>query len=321
MALVLGVAVAPADAQVDRLPSWNDGPAKRAIITFVERVTKAGSPDFVPVPDRIATFDNDGTLVCERPVYVQVVFAVDRIRGLAGAHPEWQDKPVFKAALAGDLKTILAGTPRDRLELIAASHAGITTDEFSRIVADWLATAKHPRFGRPYTELVYQPMLELLAYLRGNGFKTFIASAGGVEFMRPWTERVYGIPPEQVVGSSIKIKYELRGGEPVLLRLAEINFIDDYAGKPVGIQQFIGRRPIAAFGNSDGDYEMLRWTTAGRGPRLGMIVHHTDPAREFAYDRDSPVGRLARGLDDAPRFGWVVVDMKADWNKVFGSVD
>jgi hypothetical protein len=281
-------------------------------------VTTAGGPDFVPVADRIATFDNDGTLWTEQPTYVQVAFALDRINVLARTHPDWRDKPLFKAALDRDLKSIMAGTSRDRLELIAASHAGMTTDEFTRIVADWLAMAKHPRFGRAYTELVYQPMLELLAYLRGNGFKTYIVSGGGVEFMRPWTDKVYGIPPEQVVGSSVKIKYAVQGGEPVLVRLPEIEFIDDFAGKPEGIQRYIGRRPIAAFGNSDGDYEMLRWTTAGDGPRLGLIVHHTDAAREWAYDRESPVGRLVRALDDAPTFGWVVVNMKADWNRVFG---
>jgi hypothetical protein len=305
------------DGQVDRLPSWNEGPAKRAIVEFVEKVTKEGGSDFVPVPGRIATFDNDGTLWSEQPIYSQVAFALDRIKVLAETHPEWRNKPLFKAALEGDLTAILEGTPRDRLELIAVSHAGMTTEEFSRIVEGWMAKARHPRFHKPYTDLVYLPILELLAYLRGNGFKTFIASAGGVEFMRPWTEKVYGIPPEQVLGSTIKVKYELRDGQPVLIRLPEIEFVDDRAGKPEGIQRAIGRRPIAAFGNSDGDYEMLRWTMAGPGPRLGMIVHHTDAAREWAYDRDSPVGRLNRALDDAPRYGWVVVDMRSDWKKVY----
>jgi phosphoserine phosphatase len=307
----------PALAQVDPLPSWNEGPARKAIVAFVEKVTREGGPDFVPPPDRIATFDNDGTLWTEKPIYVQASFALDRLKALSGSHPEWQDKPFFKAVLDGDMKTIVAGTPRDWVEVVAASHAGMTAEEFERIVTDWLATAKHPRFGRPYTELVYQPMLELLAYLRANGFKTYIVSGGGVEFMRPWAEKVYGVPPEQVLGSAIKLKYELRDGRPVLLRLPEIEFVDDKAGKPENIQRIIGRRPIAAFGNSDGDYEMLRWTTAGPGPRLGLIVHHTDAAREWAYDRDSTTGRLSKALDDAPAHGWVFVNMKSDWKKVY----
>jgi phosphoserine phosphatase len=317
VALVFGVIGRPPDDQVDRLPSWNEGQSKRAIVEFVGRVTKEGGPDFVPVPERIATFDNDGTLWAEQPTYVQVAFTLDRIKALAETHPEFRNKPLFKAALEGDIKTILAGTPRDRLELLAASHAGMTTEEFERIVADWLATARHPRFHKPYTELVYLPMLELLACLRANGFKTYIVSGGGREFMRPWAEKVYGIPPEQVVGSAIKVRYELRDGQPALVRLPEIEFVDDKAGKPEGIHRAIGRRPIAAFGNSDGDYEMLRWTSAGPGPRLGLIVHHTDAAREWAYDRNSPVGRLAKALDDAPRYGWIVVDMKRDWKRVF----
>jgi phosphoglycolate phosphatase-like HAD superfamily hydrolase len=308
---------APVEAQLDPLPSWNDGPTKQAIVGFVEKVTRAGGPDFVPIAERLATFDNDGTLWCEKPFYVQVAFALDRIKALSEAHPDWKAKPPFKAAIEGDLKTILAGTPRDRLELVAASHAGMSTEEFERIVEDWMARARHPRFQRPYTELVYQPMLELLAYLRAHGFRTYIVSGGGVEFMRPWTERTYGIPPEQVVGSATQVKYELREGRPVLIRLPEIEFIDDHAGKPVGISRAIGRRPIAAFGNSDGDYEMLRWVTAGPGPRFGLIVHHTDADREWAYDRDSPVGRLARALDDAPRYGWTVADMREDWKVVF----
>jgi hypothetical protein len=304
-------------AQEDPLPSWNDGPAKRGIVSFVARVTKEGSPDFVPVVERIATFDNDGTLWCEKPMYVQVAFALDRIKALSEAHPDWKVTQPFKAALEGDFATILAGTPKDRLELIAVSHAGMSTEAFRRIVEDWLAKARHPRFQRPYTDLVYQPMGELLVYLRAHGFKTFIVSGGGTEFMRPWAERTYGIPPEQVVGSTIKLRYELRNGQPVLIRLPEVEFIDDSAGKPEGIERAIGRRPIAAFGNSDGDYEMLRWTTAGAGPRFGLIVHHTAADREWAYDRDSHVGRLARALDDAPKYGWVVSDMKRDWKVVF----
>jgi hypothetical protein len=307
----------PSPAAEDPLPSWHDGPVKGAIVRFVADVTKDGGPDFVPIAERIAVVDNDGTLWSEQPYYNQVAFALDRIRALAGLHPEWKEKEPFRSALRGDLEAVLAGTPRDRLELIAASHAGMTTDEFERIVTGWLATAKHPRFRRPYTELAYQPMLELLAYLRASGFQTYIVSGGGVEFMRPWTERVYGVAPERVVGSTIKVQYELRDGNPVLIRMPEIDFIDDGAGKPVGIHRSIGRRPIAAFGNSDGDYQMLRWTTAGPGRRLGLIVHHTDARREWAYDRRSPVGRLSRALDEAPERGWVVVDMKTDWKKVF----
>jgi hypothetical protein len=315
---LLGTTLRGAD---DPLPSWNEGPSKRAVLDFVAKVTREGSPDFVRTEGRIAAFDNDGTLWSEQPYYNQVAFALDRIKTLAPMHPEWRDKPNIRAVLDGNIKAVLAGSSRDRLELIATSHAGMTTDEFEQIVTDWLATAKHPRFQRPYTELVYQPMLELLAFLRGNGFKTYIVSGGGVEFMRPWTERVYGIPAERpaerVVGSRIKLKYELRDNQPALMRLAEIDFIDDGPGKPVGIHEVIGRRPIAAFGNSDGDYEMLRWTTAGPGRRLGLIVHHTDAEREYAYDHNSQVGRLARALDEAPKRGWTVVDMRRDWRRVF----
>jgi hypothetical protein len=307
----------PAAGQGDPLPSWNDGPTKDAIVRFVAKVTAKGGPDFVPPPERIATFDNDGTLWCEKPLYVQIVFAVDRVREFAIAHPEVKDEPLFKAALEGDIKTILSVSGNERLQFLATSHAGMSSEEFSGIVKDWLTTARHPRFKRPYTELSYQPMLELLTFLRANDFKTFIVSGGGLEFMRPWTEPVYGIPPEQVVGSSVKLRYELRGGEPTLLRLPEIQFLDDKAGKPVGIEQAIGRRPIAAFGNSDGDYEMLRWVTAGPGPRLGLIVHHTDADREYAYDRQSDVGRLDRALTEAPERGWILMDMKKDWNVVF----
>ena len=307
-------AVALAD---DPLPSWNEGPSKAAIIEFVDRVTAAGGPDFVPVAERIATFDNDGTLWSEQPAYFQLAFAIDRLKAEAKDHPEWRERPILKAASEGDIRPALAGTVRDRLELVAASHAGMTNDEFSGMVTRWLSTAKHPRFDRPYTDLVYQPMLELLAYLRGVGFKTYIVSGGGAEFMRAWAEKVYGIPPEQVVGSTIKVRYELRDGEPALLRLEEVEFIDDKAGKPEGINRSIGRRPIAAFGNSDGDYEMLRWTTSGPGRRLGLIVHHTDGDREWAYDRESKIGRLEKALDEAPRRGWVVMDMKKDWKLVY----
>jgi phosphoserine phosphatase len=308
------------DIQASRnpaLPSWNDGPARKAILSFVARVTNVGGPDFVAPADRIAVFDNDGTLWSEQPMYVQLAFAIDRVRALAPSHPEWASRQPFTAALEGDMAALAASGEHGLLELVMASHAGSTTEEFENVVAGWIATAKHPKTGRLYAEMVYQPMLELLAYLRANGFKTFIVSGGGIEFMRPWAERVYGIPPEQVIGSSIKTKYEVRNGSPVLARLPEINFIDDKEGKPVGIQHHIGRRPIAAFGNSDGDFQMLEWTTAGPGPRLALIVHHDDEAREAAYDRESHIGRLARGLDEAPSRRWIVTSMKRDWKTVF----
>jgi phosphoglycolate phosphatase-like HAD superfamily hydrolase len=304
-------------AAADPLPSWNAGAAKDAIVAFVARVTREGGPDFVPAPERIATFDNDGTLWSEQPVYVQFAFALDRVRDLAPQHPEWRSREPFKSVLAGDAKAALAGGEHAIVELLAATHAGNTTDEFDAIVRQWISTAHHPRFGKPYTQVVYQPMLELLAYLRANGFKTFIVSGGGVDFMRPWAEDVYGIPPEQIVGSRAKLEYRDSGGEPRIERLASVDLVDDKAGKPVGIQQQIGRRPIAAFGNSDGDFEMLEWTTSGPGPRLGVLVHHTDATREWAYDRDSQVGMLARALDEAPKRGWIVVDMKRDWRTVF----
>jgi hypothetical protein len=318
MAITLAAALALAlSAAAEPLPSWNEKQAKRAIVDFVQRVTSDGGTDFVPLQKRIAVFDNDGTLWIEKPMYVQLAFALDRLKALALTHPEWKDKQPFKAALEGDLKTVAAGGEHALLELIMATHAGMTTDAFARVVKDWLATAKHPRFNRPYTELVYQPMLELLTYLRANGFKTYIVSGGGIEFMRPWTEKVYGIPPEQVIGSSIKTRFELSDGKPVLVRLPEINFIDDKAGKPVGIHMHIGRRPIAAFGNSDGDLQMNQWTTAGSGARFGLIVHHTDAEREYAYDRQSSVGRLDKALERAKRQGWTVVDMKQDWKRIF----
>jgi len=310
---------APAVAVDDRLPSWNEGTAKRVIQSFVERVTQEGSPDFVPLSERIAVFDNDGTLWCEQPVYVQALFVRDRVRALALEHPDWRERQPFRAVLKGDRAELAALGEKGIVDLVTTTHAGMTTDEFHKIVEDWIAGAKHPRFDRLYTRCVYQPMLELLAYLRANGFKTYIVSGGGVEFMRPWTEAVYGIPPEQVIGSTIQTKYELRGDTPALVRLPEVDFIDDRAGKPVGIGKLIGRRPIAVFGNSDGDYEMLRYVTSGSGPRLGLIVHHTDAEREYAYSRDSLVGRLARALDEAPTRGWTVVDMKRDWSQVFAN--
>jgi phosphoglycolate phosphatase-like HAD superfamily hydrolase len=315
--LLVAAIAPPATAADDPLPSWNDGPAKAAIVRFVEDITTEGSPHFVPPADRIAAIDNDGTLWSEQPYYNQVAFAFDRIKAMAPDHPEWKDKTPFRYVLDGDIRAILAGTPRDRLELIAATHAGMSTEAFERIVAEWIATARHPRFKRPYTELAYRPMQELLAYLKARGFTTYIVSGGGVEFMRPWVEQVYGIPRERVIGSSIKVKYELNQDVPMLIRLPEIEFIDDGPGKPVGIHRHIGRRPVLAVGNSDGDYEMLRWTTAGAGRRLGVIVHHTDATREWAYDRQSAVGRLHRALDEAPARGWIVVDMKAEWRKIF----
>ena len=299
------------------LPSWNEGATKQSILDFVAAVTREGSPDFVPPAERIATFDNDGTLWVEHPMYTQLAFALDRVKTLAPQHPEWKDMQPFKAALEGDMKTLAGSGEHGLLELLMATHAGMTANEFQKIVVDWIATARHPRFNRLYTELAYLPMLELLAYLRANAFKTFIVSGGGIEFMRPWTERVYGVPPEQVVGSSIKTTFQMRDGRPELFRTAELNFIDDNVGKPVGINEYIGRRPIAAFGNSDGDLEMLQWTTIADGRRFGLIVHHTDAGREYAYDRDTSFGRLDKALDAAAINKWTVVDMKNDWKRIF----
>jgi hypothetical protein len=304
-------------AFADPLPSWNDGKAKQSIMHFVARVTKEGSLDFVPPAERIAVFDNDGTLWAEQPMYFQLAFILDRVKALAPQHPEWKEKEPFKSVLAGDLKSVFAGGEQALMELAMSTHAGMTTEQFEKIVTDWITTAKHPTTGRLYTEMVYQPMLELLVYLRVNGFKTFIVSGGGIEFMRPWTEKVYGIPPEQVIGSSIKTKFELRDGKPVLVRLPEVNFIDDKAGKPVGINSHIGRRPIAAFGNSDGDLQMLQWTAADDRPHFCLLIRHTDAEREWAYDRQSPIGRLDKALDEALGRGWTVVDMKKDWTCVF----
>ncbi len=312
--LTVGVHVHGADP----LPSWNDAAPKKAIIAFVEKVAKPGSPDFVPVPERIATFDNDGTLWAEQPMYSQLFFALDRVKALAPKHPEWKDKEPFASLLKGDLKAALAGGEHAIVEIVMATHAGMTTAEFEQIVKEWIATARHPHFKRPFTECVYQPMLELLAYLRANGFKTFIVSGGGVEFMRPWTEKVYGIPPEQVVGSSIKTKYEMRDGKPALVRLPEIHFIDDKDGKPVGINSHIGHRPIAAFGNSDGDRQMLEWTQAGGGARLMMLVHHDDAVRELKYGAKSPIGTFSGSLmAEANKRGWTVISMKEDWKSIF----
>jgi phosphoserine phosphatase len=302
----------------DPLTSWNDGAAKSSILDFVARVTTQGGLDFVPVEQRIATFDNDGTLWVEQPMYIQLAFALDRVKDMAPMHPEWKTKQPFAAVLDGDMKALAASGEKGLVEIIAATHAGMTTAEFEKITSDWLATARDHRFKRPYTELVYQPMLELLAYLRANGFKTFIVSGGGIEFMRPWTQRIYGVPPEQVVGSSIKTRFEMKDGAPTLFRLPEVNFIDDKTGKPIGINEHIGRRPIAAFGNSDGDLEMLQWTTlSAGGPRFGLIVHHTDAEREYAYDRHSHFGKLDTALDAAAVNRWTVVDMKKDWKRIF----
>ena len=320
VAVVLTLAATVVRA-ADPLPSWNDGPAKRSVIAFVEKVSKEGSPDFVPVAQRIATFDNDGTLWCEKPMPVQLFFLMDRVKSLAREHPEWKDQEPFASILRGDPKGLMAGGERGLVEAIMATHAGNTTEEFTRIVQEWIASAKHPKTGRLYTEMVYQPMLELLAYLRANGFKTYIVSGGGIEFMRPWAERVYGIPPEQVIGSSVKTKFEMRDGTPVLVRLPELNFNDDKGGKPVGIHEHIGRRPIMAFGNSDGDLQMLQWTGAGAGPRFCLYVHHDDAEREYAYDRTDHMARFDKGWDEAQARGWTVVSMKSDWNTVFAPAE
>jgi phosphoserine phosphatase len=319
--LLLSLADRSATA-ADPLPSWNDTGPKRAIIAFVERVTREGSNDFVPVHQRIATFDNDGTLWCEQPMYFQMIFAFDRIKATAGEHPEWKKKEPYKFVLDGNLMSFGATGQKGLLDIMAATHAGMTIYDFHSTVSEWMRTARHPRFKRPYDQCIYQPMHELLAYLRANEFETFIVSGGGVEFMRPWVEKAYGIPPQQVVGSSGVVKYELEGDTPMLMKEPKVEFIDDGPGKPVGINRFIGRRPIMAFGNSDGDYEMLRYTTAAGEPgpdhpRFGLIVHHTDAEREYAYDYPSKVGQLKRALDEAPKRGWTVVNMKNDWKTIF----
>jgi hypothetical protein len=316
LALLFAVTVRAQAA--DPLPSWNDGAAKACIVAFVQAVTQPGGKDFVAPADRVAVFDNDGTLWSEQPVYFQLAFAIDRARAMAAQNPALASKPSVKAAAVGDMKALAATGEKGLLELVALTHAGNTSEEFAQIVGEWIRSARHPTFKRPYTELTYKPMRELLDYLRANGFKTWIVSGGGVEFLRTMSEELYGVPPEQVVGSSIKTKYELRNGKPAIVRLPEIEFIDDKAGKPVGIHKFIGRRPIAAFGNSDGDFEMLEWTTSAPGARLGVIVHHDDAQREFAYDRASHVGRLNRGLDEGPARGWTIVSVKNDWKQVYG---
>ena len=314
---VFAIACIPAAWAQDALPSWNDTAPKKAIIEFVEKVTKKGSADFVPPAERIATFDNDGTLWAEQPMYFQLYFALHQVKLLAPQHPEWKSQEPFASLLKGDVESALAGGEKALVEIMVATHAGMTTEEFEKFMQDWIATAKHPETGRLLTEMVYQPMLELLAYLRANGFKTFIVSGGGIEFMRPWTEKIYGIPAEQVIGSSGKLKFEIRDGTPVLVKLPEINFVNDRQDKPVAIHTQIGRRPIAAFGNSDGDLQMLQWTAAGSGPRFCLYVHHTDAEREYAYDRESHIGKLDKGLDEAKANGWTVVSMKDDWKRIF----
>jgi hypothetical protein len=317
LSLFAALVLAALSVAADPLPSWKDGPAKQAITGFVTDVTKAGGKDFVPPAQRIAVFDNDGTLWVEQPMYTQLAFVLDRLKTLAPAHPEWMEQQPFKAALEGDLATLGAAGTEGLLQLVIATHGGMTSAEFETTTLDWIGAARHPRFKQPYTQLVFQPMLELLEYLRENGFKTFIVSGGGADFMRPWSVAVYGVPPEQVIGSQIQLAFEMRDGKAVVVREPKVAFIDDGAGKPVGIQRHIGRRPILAFGNSDGDLEMLQWTTGGEGRRLGLILHHTDGEREYAYDRKSPFGRLAKAMDLAPQNGWVLVSMKEDWSEVF----
>jgi len=311
------VACSASQAVPDPLPAWNDEPSKQRIVDFVSDVTNINGSDFVPANKRIAAFDNDGTLWSEKPAYFQLLFVMDRVRAMATDHPGWKTTQPFQAVLENDMASLKATGEHGLLELAMATHAGMTTEEFETIATDWLATARHPITGRPYTSMIYQPMLELLDYLRINDFKVFIVSGGGVEFMRPWTERAYGIPPSQVVGSSIETRYEVRDGKPVILRLPELHFIDDKDTKPLAINRFIGQRPILAFGNSDGDFQMLEWTTAGTGRRLGLLLHHTDAVREWAYDRQSSEGHLDRGLDEAEQRGWVVVDMARDWQVVY----
>ncbi len=309
-------AMEPIESDVTFLSSWNEGASKQAIMDFVAKVTTEGA-GFVPVSERIAVFDNDGTLWSEQPMYFQLFFAIDRVKMMAADHPEWKEKQPFKSLLENDMKTFMSFGEHGLLEVVMASHAGMTVDEFDGVVKDWLATAKHPKFDRPYTDLVYQPMLELVNYLKANQFKVFIVSGGGIEFMRPWVEGVYGIPKDQVIGSSIKTKYDYNEGNPVIHRLPEINFIDDKEGKPEGINQYIGRKPIFAGGNSDGDLQMLRWTDANPYPSFKLYIHHTDSIREWAYDRESSIGRFNVGWDEANEKGWTVSSMKDDWNVVY----
>jgi len=313
---LIGLLAVPALAQTDPLPSWNEGAAKTAILDFVKRTTTEG-PDFVPVDERIATFDNDGTLWSEQPMYFQVMFALDRVKELAKANPALAQTEPYKTVLSDDKAALAALGEKGLLQILGITSTGMTVEDFRDIVLEWMKTARHLRFDRPYTDLVFQPMLELLAYLRANGYQTFIVSGGGVEFMRPWAEKSYGIPPQQIVGSSGKTEFQLKDDKPIIQKLPDIEFVDDGPGKPVGINRFIGRRPVFAAGNSDGDLQMLQWTTLNTGPRFGLIVHHTDAVREWAYDRHSPVGKLDKALDEAPKRGWLVVDMKNDWKVIY----
>jgi len=316
-AALIGLLLAAALACAQPLPSWNDGPAKQSIVKFVSEVTTPGGPNFVAPEDRVAVFDNDGTLWAEQPLYFQLAFMLDQVKAAAPKHPEWKDDPAFKALVARDRKALAAMGLKPVLKLLAVANSGMTTVAYDKSIRDWLVTAKHPKFQRPYTDLVYLPMQELLAYLRANGFKTFIVSGGSIEFMRPWAEKAYGIPPEQIIGTISETKFSIANGRPVLTRMPKIDFVDDGPGKPVGIYRGIGRQPILAFGNSDGDWQMLQWTAGGTGPRFMGLVHHTDETREFAYDRQSKIGKLDKALDDAKAKGWTVVDMKNDWGKVF----
>ncbi|MBX9666736.1 MAG: haloacid dehalogenase-like hydrolase [Candidatus Obscuribacterales bacterium] len=305
-------------AEVLDLPSWSDGASKKSIVDFVEAVTKKDGPDYVKPEERIAVFDNDGTLWCEMPIYPQVVFLMNRAKTIAATKgPEIQNLPLVRAATSGDIQTLTSMGPKGTQDLVNILHPNLTVGEFEKIVSEWIATAKHPRFNQPYTDCVYQPMIEVIAYLKKNGFTTYIVSGGGTDFMRPWTEKTYGIVPEHVIGSTCKLDYSSSDGEPKIMRLPEIDFINDKDRKPVAIERAIGRRPIAAFGNSNGDQQMLEWTAAGKGKRLALLVHHTDSKREYKYDRDSKVGRLDKALDEANEKGWTVVDMKNDWKRVF----
>ncbi|UKJ06550.1 HAD family hydrolase [Solitalea lacus] len=315
--LLINLFISSVFAQSDPLPSWNDGEVKKAIIAFVEKTTKEGTSDFIRKEDRIATFDNDGTLWSEQPVYFQLFFAIDRIKAMSPQHPEWKTKEPFKSVLANDMKGIIASGEKGLLEIIIATHSGMTTDEYDQLVTDWFKTARHPTTKHYYYEMIYKPMVELLAYLRAYEYKTYIVSGGGLDFMRAFAPEMYGIPPDQIVGSMGKVKYEFRNGKPVLVKLPEVDFIDDKEGKPIGIHKYIGKRPVLAFGNSDGDFQMLEWTTSAPGPRMGLIVHHTDSLREVAYDHQSSIGTLDKALTEAPKRGWLLIDMKKDWKKIF----
>ena len=319
--LSAAAAVASTTIAADPMPSWRDSASKNAITAFVDEITEPGSKRYVPERQRIAVFDNDGTLWGEQPVYFQLLFVLDRVRAMAPQHPEWKKEEPFASVLRGDMKGVLAGGEESLLKLVLATHSGQTTDEFEAEVQEWMATARHPDSGRPFTEMVYQPMLELLDYLRANGIQTYIVSGGGAAFMRPWVEDVYGIPPNQVVGSRVEAEFTMRDGEPVVMRKPGIDFIDDKAGKPVGIYQGIGQRPMMAFGNSDGDLQMLQWTMAGEGPRFAALVHHTDGEREVAYDRESHIGKLDKALAIARKDGWTLIDMRGDWEVIFPAQD